>query len=114
MKKCAFGSFSSGQKDHYKIEFYQSARQMVKDCIWADDQVLYDDESRDCTTIEFSSTQFFAIEAWILAQLSMPIKIGDVLRIEYTKQNDSKFVVYYRADGKMFEGQPRTNRILKE
>lgn len=63
-----FGSFSSGQKDHYKIEFCESARQMVKDCIWADDQVLYDDESRDCTIIEFSSTQFFAIEEWILAQ----------------------------------------------
>lgn len=63
-----FGSFSSGQKDHYKIEFYESARQMVKDCIWADDQILYDDESRDCTTIEFSSTQFFAIEEWIMAQ----------------------------------------------
>ncbi len=47
---------------------------MVKDCIWADDQVLYDDESRDCTTIEFSSTQFFAIEAWILVQLSLPTK----------------------------------------
>ena len=63
-----FGSFSSGQKDHYKIEFYESARQMVKDCIWAADQILYDDESRDCTTIEFSSTQFFAIEEWIMAQ----------------------------------------------
>jgi len=63
-----FGSFSSGKKDYYKIEFYECARQMVKDCIWAEDQKLTDDETRDCTTIEFSSTQFFAIEEWILAQ----------------------------------------------
>lgn len=63
-----FGAFSSEQKDHYKIEFYESARQMVKECIWATDQTLCDDDSRDCTTIEFSSTQSFAIEEWILAQ----------------------------------------------
>lgn len=44
----------------------------------------------------------------------MPIKVGDVLRVEYTKLNDSKSVVYYRADGKIYEGQPCTNRILKE
>lgn len=44
----------------------------------------------------------------------MPIKIGDILRVEYTKLNGSKFVVYYRADGKMFEGQLCTNRIFKE
>lgn len=63
-----FGSFTSAQEDHYKIEFYESARQMVKECVWADDQVLYDDDSRNCTTIEFTSTQSFAIEEWILAQ----------------------------------------------
>jgi predicted DNA-binding transcriptional regulator YafY len=63
-----FGSFSSGTKELYKIEFYENARQMVKECVWADDQKLYDDDSRDCTTIEFSSTQFFKIEEWILAQ----------------------------------------------
>lgn len=63
-----FGSFSSQECEHYKIEFYQSARQIVKDCIWADDQILYDDENRDCTTIEFNSTQFLKIEEWILSQ----------------------------------------------
>lgn len=39
-----FGSFSSHECEHYKIEFYQSARQVVKDCIWADDQILYNEE----------------------------------------------------------------------
>lgn len=63
-----FGSFSSDTKDHYKIEFYENARQMIKDCIWADDQIIYDDNTRNCTTIEFSSTQFLKIEEWILSQ----------------------------------------------
>lgn len=63
-----FGSFSSNQSEKYKIEFYENARQMVKECIWADDQFLEDDESRDCTTITFTSTQFLKIEEWILSQ----------------------------------------------
>lgn len=44
----------------------------------------------------------------------MNINLGDVLRIEYTKMNNSKFVIYYRADGNTLENQPCTNRILKE
>lgn len=44
----------------------------------------------------------------------MSINKGDVLRIEYTKMNNSKYVIYYRADGNTFENQPCTNMILKE
>lgn len=63
-----FGSFSYDEPDHYKIEFYENARQMLKDFIWADDQKIHDDETRNCTTIEFSSTQYLKIEEWILSQ----------------------------------------------
>lgn len=63
-----FGSFSSSKIERYRIEFYENARQMVKECIWAEDQVLKDDDSRDCTTISFSSTQFLKIEEWVLSQ----------------------------------------------
>ncbi len=63
-----FGSFSSSRLEKYRIEFYENARQMVKECIWAKDQVLKDDDSRDCTTISFSSTQFLKIEEWVLSQ----------------------------------------------
>ncbi len=41
---------------------------MLKDFVWAEDQKLYDDEARNCTTIEFSSTQYLKIEEWILSQ----------------------------------------------
>ena len=54
--------------DNHLTGSLYSARQVVKDCIWADDQILYDDEERDCTTIEFNSTQFLKIEEWILSQ----------------------------------------------
>ena len=63
-----FGSFSYNESEHYKIEFYENARQMLKDFVWAEDQKLYDDELRNCTTIEFSSTQYLKIEEWILSQ----------------------------------------------
>lgn len=63
-----FGSFSYDEPDHYKIEFYENARQMLKDFVWADDQKIHDDETRNCTTIEFSSTQYLKIEEWILSQ----------------------------------------------
>lgn len=63
-----FGSFSYDELDHYKIEFYENARQMLKDFVWADDQKIHDDETRNCTTIEFSSTQYLKIEEWILSQ----------------------------------------------
>ncbi len=93
-----FGSFSSGHKDHYKIEFYRSSRQMVKDCIWADDQVLYDDDSRDCTTIEFSSTQFFAIEEWILAQGCCARPIEPQWLVEEWKDHIKQMVKMTEAD----------------
>ena len=63
-----FGSFASKNQDKYKIEFYEIARQMVKSCIWADDQILEDDDETNCTTLTFTSTQTFKIEEWILAQ----------------------------------------------
>ena len=63
-----FGSFSYNESEHYKIEFYENARQMLKDFVWAEDQKLHDDETRNCTTIEFSSTQYLKIEEWILSQ----------------------------------------------
>lgn len=63
-----FGSFSSDDKDRYVIDFYNSARQYVKECIWADDQELTDSEEENKTRITFTSTQFLLIQEWVLAQ----------------------------------------------
>ena len=55
-------------KDEYKIEFYENAREMVKSCLWAENQVIEEDEKRKCTTITFTSTQTSKVEEWVLAQ----------------------------------------------
>jgi predicted DNA-binding transcriptional regulator YafY len=70
-KKCGngrFGTFISENTDKYKIEFYDFSRPMVKSSIWADDQVLEDDDKRNCTTITFTSTQTVKVEEWVLSQ----------------------------------------------
>lgn len=63
-----FGSFTSKTTEKYKIEFYKYSRPMIKSCIWADDQILEDDDERDCTTLTFTSSQGFKIEELILSQ----------------------------------------------
>ena len=51
-----------------KIEFYENAREMVKSCLWAENQMIEDDENRKCTTITFTSTQTSKVEEWVLSQ----------------------------------------------
>ena len=63
-----FGAFKGAEKVQYEIEFYDDARQFVKSCVWADDQVFYDEDEEDITTIKFSSSQSMKIMEWILSQ----------------------------------------------
>lgn len=63
-----FGAFVQGESEEYKIEFYAYGRPFIKSCIWADDQILEDDEERNITTITFHSNQFNAILEWLLSQ----------------------------------------------
>ena len=60
-----FGAVFSKKNDHYVIEFYNEARLIVKEKIWADSQVFKEDDNK--TTIEFDSSQFLKIKAWILS-----------------------------------------------
>ena len=53
------------KSEHYKIEFYREARHLVKEKVWANSQVIT--ESKDKTIIEFDSTQFLKIKAWVLS-----------------------------------------------
>lgn len=63
-----FGAFMSDGAEWFCIDFYGSARQYVKDCVWADDQKIIDFESEDRTQIQFSSTQVLKVREWILSQ----------------------------------------------
>lgn len=63
-----FGAFVQGEAEEYKIEFNSYAREFVKSCIWADNQIIEDDEDRNVTTITFRSNQFNSILEWILSK----------------------------------------------
>ena len=63
-----FGAFKEANKLHYEIDFYDDARQFVKDCVWADDQEFYDSEEENMTTIKFSSSQSAKVLEWVLSQ----------------------------------------------
>ena len=63
-----FGAFKEAKKEHYEIDFYDDARQFVKDCVWADDQEFIDSEEENMTTIKFSSSQSAKVLEWVLSQ----------------------------------------------
>nr|WP_318678463.1 WYL domain-containing protein [Treponema sp.] len=63
-----FGAFKDNKTVHYEIDFYDDARQFVKDCVWADDQEFIDYEEACTTTIKFSSSQSLKVLEWVLSQ----------------------------------------------
>ncbi len=63
-----FGAFKEAKKEQYEIDFYDDARQFVKDCIWADDQEFIDSDEENMTTIKFSSSQSAKVLEWVLSQ----------------------------------------------
>lgn len=60
-----FGAVFSKTAEHYVIEFYNEARLLVKEKIWADSQVFKEEKTK--TTIEFDSSQFLKIKSWVLS-----------------------------------------------
>lgn len=63
-----FGAFKELNTVHYEIDFYDDARQFVKDCVWADDQEFIDYDEDNTTTIKFSSSQSLKVLEWVLSQ----------------------------------------------
>ena len=63
-----FGAFKESDKVQYEIDFYDDARQFVKECVWADDQEFIDYDEDCTTTIKFSSSQSLKILEWVLSQ----------------------------------------------
>lgn len=63
-----FGMFISDYCEEYEIELYHDARYLVRECVWADDQVLIENDEKDCTTIKFTSAQYLKVLEWVLAR----------------------------------------------
>ena len=63
-----FGAFMTEDSVEFVIDFYEDARSLVKEKIWADNQSITDFNDKEKTRIAFSSTQVLKVMEWILSQ----------------------------------------------
>lgn len=78
-----FGLYIGDNSDEYEIDLYYDARQDVRDYIWADDQVIEENEEKKCTTIKFTSVQIVKVLGWVLAhgKYAIPRKPEKLVRL---------------------------------
>ena len=63
-----FGAFCKGKRERCTVAFYGDARAWVRECVWADDQQLTEDDEAGTTTITFTSSQTERILEWVLSR----------------------------------------------
>ena len=66
-EKGRFGAFQYDEAYDFKIEFSGEARNVVRECIWADNQKIEENQKDGKTTISFSSSQWIPIFRWLLS-----------------------------------------------
>ncbi len=66
-EKGRFGAFQYDESYDFKIEFYGDARKVVREFLWADNQVKVESPEEDKTTLSFSSSQWIPIFRWMLS-----------------------------------------------
>ena len=66
-EKGRFGAFQYDEAYDFKIEFSGEARNVVRECIWADNQMIEENQKDGTTTISFSSSQWIPIFRWLLS-----------------------------------------------
>ena len=62
-----FGAFQYDEAYDFKIEFYSEARSVVRECIWADNQVIEEKSDSAKTILSFTSSQWIPIFRWLLS-----------------------------------------------
>lgn len=66
-EKARFGAFQYDEAYDFKIEFSGDARSTVRECIWADNQIIEENQKECITTISFTSSQWIPIFRWLLS-----------------------------------------------
>ena len=66
-EKGRFGAFQYDEAYDFKIEFYGDARSIVRECIWADNQIIEENQKDGTTTISFTSSQWIPVFRWLLS-----------------------------------------------
>ena len=66
-EKGRFGAFQYDEAYDFKLEFSGDARSIVRECIWADNQIIEENQKDATTTISFTSSQWIPIFRWLLS-----------------------------------------------
>ena len=66
-EKGRFGAFQYDEAYDFKIKFSGDARSIVRECIWADNQIIEENQKDGITTISFTSSQWIPIFRWLLS-----------------------------------------------
>ena len=66
-EKGRFGAFQYDEAYDFKIEVSGDARSIVRECIWADNQIIEENQKAATTTISFTSSQWIPVFRWLLS-----------------------------------------------
>ncbi len=66
-EKGRFGAFQYDEAYDFKIEFSGDARSIIRECIWADNQIIEENQKNSTTTISFTSSQWIPVFRWLLS-----------------------------------------------
>ena len=66
-EKGRFGAFQYDEAYDYKIEVTGEARNIVREYIWADNQIIEENQKEGTTTISFTSSQWIPVFRWLLS-----------------------------------------------
>ena len=91
-EKGRFGAFQYDEAYDYKIEVTGEARNIVREYIWADNQIIEENQKEGTTTISFTSSQWIPVFRWLLSFGENACPLEPDWLVEQWKQNVEKMV----------------------
>ena len=81
-----FGAFIAQNAEHYVIDFYAEARDVVREHVRAENQKIteFDDDER--TRLEFDSSQHLKIRNWVLSLGANAVPVAPEILVESWKE----------------------------
>ena len=91
-EKGRFGAFQYDEAYDYKIEVTGEARNIVREYIWADNQIIEENQKEGITTISFTSSQWIPVFRWLLSFGENACPLEPDWLVEQWKQTVEKMV----------------------
>lgn len=91
-EKGRFGAFQYDEAYDYKIEVTGDARNVVREYIWADNQIIEENQTEGTTTISFTSSQWIPVFRWLLSFGENACPLEPDWLVEQWKQTVQKMV----------------------